>query len=145
MKTSCGLLLTDGHKILLAHVTNKPQWDIIKGVQEEGETPLACMLREAREESGIVFDEEEQKQLVDLGLYEYLPAKKLHLFLFETSTENLPDVSLMACDSMFIMYGKEYPEVDSFEYVPFDQLVNYTSIKLFPVLEKSILTHYKKA
>jgi len=141
MKTSCGLLLTDGKKLLLCHVTNKPQWDIPKGVQEEGETPIQCLLREVKEETGIVFDKEEIEHIIDIGIYDYLPAKKLHLFLFET--ENLPDAYLMACNSMFTMYEKDFPEVDAFEYVPFDSLVNYTSMKLFPVLEKSVLTYYQ--
>ncbi len=143
MKTSCGLLFTDGKSLLLCHVTNKPQWDIPKGVAEPEETLLQCLFREVKEETGIVFDDSEQEAIIDLGIFKYLRDKQLHLFLFETETEKLPDVSLMACNSTFIQYETEYPEVDAFKYVPFEQLENHTSMKLFPVINKVLNEYYK--
>ena len=143
MKMSCGLLIfgknEEGAVLLVCHVTNSnpSRWDIPKGVQETGEEPMDCVMREVEEETGLVITEE---AVLDLGIFDYLPNKQLHLFLYDAIT--LPSVSVMSCSSMFEMWGKEYPEVDRYKYVKFDELKNYTSPKLFPALEKALSRYH---
>ena len=52
MKTSCGVLLTDGAALLLGHATGSARWDIPKGEADLGEDHAACAARELREETG---------------------------------------------------------------------------------------------
>ncbi len=44
LRTSCGVVVTDGVRLLLGHATRSPRWDIPKGVAEAGETHLAAAL-----------------------------------------------------------------------------------------------------
>ncbi len=37
---SCGVIVTDGKKFLIGHVTGQSHWDIPKGAQEPNETPV---------------------------------------------------------------------------------------------------------
>ena len=59
MKMSCGLLIfgknEEGAVLLVCHVTNSnpSRWDIPKGVQETGEEPMDCVMREVEEETGL--------------------------------------------------------------------------------------------
>lgn len=139
MLTSCGILITDTKSLLVAHVTNKPQWDIPKGQLDEGETERECAIRELAEETGVILPDD--VDLKDLGTFAYLPKKNLHLFLYET--KDLPSTAEMICTSTFPLWGKSYPEVDDFKYVPLESLQNFTSAKLYPVLKGSLLTYYK--
>jgi len=139
MKTSAGILITDSKKLLMAHVTLQVQYDIPKGLIEPGETPLNCALRELSEETGLMWTDADTSMFVDLGVFDYLPTKQLHLFLYEWHT--LPDTSLMKCSSMFERYGKQYPEVDRYMYVPLNELANYASSKLYPVLVKALVKY----
>jgi 8-oxo-dGTP pyrophosphatase MutT (NUDIX family) len=133
MKTSCGVLITDGQKLLVCHVTLQPQWDIPKGVMNEFEECKQAAIRECYEETGIQLKPE---YLNDLGTFDYLPHKKLHLFL--VSMLPLPDTKQMTCSSTFERYGKQLPEVDSYIYCEYRDLQTYTSAKLFPVLKQAL-------
>ncbi len=77
MKTSCGLILTDGNFILFGNSGNG-YYDLPKGQQKENETYLETCDREVKEE--INFDISEY-DLIDLGLFEYIKKKNLYLFL----------------------------------------------------------------
>ena len=51
--TSCGVIVTDGERLLLGHATRSPRWDIPKGIAEPGESLAAAARRELFEETGL--------------------------------------------------------------------------------------------
>ena len=136
MLTSCGLIITDGSLCLLCHVTlsSPSRWDLPKGVMEDGESAIDCVVREVYEETGVVVDID---NLLDLGIFDYMPNKNLHLFVSEQET--LPPVNKMTCVSTFERYGKDYPEVDNYMYCSFKDLKTYASPTLFTVLDKALV------
>jgi ADP-ribose pyrophosphatase YjhB (NUDIX family) len=114
LKTTCGVLITDGANILICHPTNGKWWDIPKGQQDPGETLEATAIRELREETGVVALPE---QLQYLGTFDYRPKKNLAVFRMDATT--MPDPAQMQCLSMFTMHGKQYPEMDAFKIVTY--------------------------
>ena len=75
---SCGVvILNTRREVFACHVTGTARWDLPKGVQDPGETPLQTALRETWEETSLDL---EAALLEDLGSFDYLPAKRLHLF-----------------------------------------------------------------
>ena len=119
MKTlSCGtLLLTAQREILLCHVTGAWHWDIPKGQAEPGETALASALRETREECGQDLT---GRHLLDLGRMAYRPRKDLHLFALLSERF---DPASCHCDSHYAdHWGRDKPEMDCFEWTPFERV-----------------------
>ena len=117
MKTlSCGIVvLSPAAEILLCHVTGAWHWDIPKGSAEPGEPPLGAALRETREECGLDFSDQ---RLTDLGHFNYLPRKDLHLFAVLAPRF---DVATCHCDSHYLDgWGRSRPEMDGFEWTRFD-------------------------
>ncbi|KJS12915.1 MAG: hypothetical protein VR67_06985 [Peptococcaceae bacterium BRH_c8a] len=112
-KISAGLLLTDGAKLLVCHVTGRNFYDIPKGLVDDGEEPTAACIREVREETNLLIKRE---IIADLGVYEYTRDKDLHLFLLYR--RDLPDTGNMGCSSFFInKAGRRLPEVDGYRYI----------------------------
>jgi 8-oxo-dGTP pyrophosphatase MutT (NUDIX family) len=114
-KLSCGLLvLNELDELLIGHSTGNYIWDLPKGLVDEGETPLNCALREAREEFGLLFTPD---RLTDLGRHAYYHGKDLHLFLVQTTTKetNLDD---LRCTSFFEhpVSGQTLLEIDGFAW-----------------------------
>lgn len=112
---SCGTLVVDGAgRLLLCHVTDTAHWDIPKGMQDPGETPLAAAMRELQEEAGVVFA---QARFADLGSFDYRRDKRLHLFLVRAGDE-LGDLAQLSCSSFFPHphSGKPTPETDGFRW-----------------------------
>jgi len=66
--TSCGVIVTDGKRLLLGHATGSPRWDIPKGVAEPGESFVAAAVRELLEETGLRALETD---LRPLGVHQY--------------------------------------------------------------------------
>jgi 8-oxo-dGTP pyrophosphatase MutT (NUDIX family) len=108
-QTSCGVIVTDGERLLLGHATRSPRWDIPKGIAEPGESLAAAARRELREETGIDAPEAE---LRPLGTFRYLPGKDLALFAWEPRA--MPDLATLVCASCFAWQGKMLPELDRF-------------------------------
>lgn len=106
--TSCGVVVTDGGRLLLGRATGSARWDIPKGLAEEGEAFEAAARRELAEETGLVAG-----ALAPLGVHAYQPGKRLALFAWRV--EAVPRPETLACASVFRdRWGRERPELDRF-------------------------------
>jgi 8-oxo-dGTP pyrophosphatase MutT (NUDIX family) len=116
-QTSCGVIVSDGERILLGHATRSPRWDIPKGVAEAGENLADAAARELHEETGLLAA---PKEFVDLGVHPYLRGKDLALFGWVRS--QLPDPNGLACSSRFLLpNGTLLPEFDRFGVFLWDE------------------------
>ena len=116
-QTSCGVIVTDGERLLLGHATRSPRWDIPKGVAEPGENFADAAARELREETGMVASPDD---LVALGVHPYLRGKDLALFAW--AQQPLPDPRSLACTSHFSLpNGTMLPEFDRFRLFLWDE------------------------
>ena len=116
-QTSCGVIVTDGERILLGHATRSPRWDIPKGTAEPDENFADAAVRELREETGLMARPDE---LVELGVHPYLRAKDLALFVW--SPRPLPNPRELSCNSHFSLpNGTLLPEFDRFELFPWEE------------------------
>ncbi len=106
---SCGVLVTDGERLLLGHAPFSPRWDIPKGIAEPGETDVAAARRELSEETSLQVSVAE---LRPLGVFAYLPAKDLALFVWAPPV--MPDPAALVCTSCFAWKGRQWPEFDRF-------------------------------
>ena len=107
--TSCGVIVTDGERLLLGHATRSPRWDIPKGIAELGESLAAAAARELHEETGLSVPE---TALRPLGVFPYRRDKDLALFCW--TPPQLPDPGTLICTSCFSLNGKMLPEFDRF-------------------------------
>lgn len=110
-KISCGLLIHNGDELLTVHPTYAKKWDIPKGELDENETFEQTVLREVKEETNLDIPNDKIRLL---GKFEYLKHKDL--ILFEYKVDELPNISNMKCESTFMLYGTETPEVDNYMY-----------------------------
>jgi 8-oxo-dGTP pyrophosphatase MutT (NUDIX family) len=115
--TSCGVIVTDGGRILLGHATRSPRWDIPKGLVEPGESLIAAAVRELDEETGLVVAEAD---LRPLGTYDYLRNKNLALFVWKPA--RMPSLDGLSCRSTFALPdGTVLPEFDQFGVFAWDE------------------------
>ena len=106
---SCGVIVTDGERLVLGHATRSPRWDIPKGMAEAGESLRAAARRELFEETGL---EAPAAELKPLGVAPYRSGKDLALFAW--AVEALPDPKTLYCASCFDWRGSMLPEFDRF-------------------------------
>jgi 8-oxo-dGTP pyrophosphatase MutT (NUDIX family) len=106
---SCGVIVTDGERLVLGHATRSPRWDIPKGMAEPGESHIASARRELFEETGLDAPEAELKPL---GVAPYRSGKDLALFAWAVPA--LPDPGKLHCASSFDWRGNMLPEFDRF-------------------------------
>ena len=114
---SCGvLLLNDRDEVFACRATGTARWDLPKGLAEAGETPRDAAVREAWEESGLRL---EGDRLSDLGGFDYLPAKRLHLFALRVTDDAL-EPARCSCRSFFPHHrtGAATPEADAWAWKP---------------------------
>lgn len=80
------------HRVKKEQDENRDKWIGVGGKFLPGETPEQCVLREAREETGLVLKEYSYRGIVDFHSDEW-PEEEMHLFLARgfTGTE-------IACD-----------------------------------------------
>ena len=129
-QTSCGVIVTDGERILLGHATRSPRWDIPKGVAEPGENFADAAARELHEETGLIVSPDE---LVPLGVHAYLRGKDLALFVWRPP--QLPDPQSLACNSLFALpNGTMLPEFDHFDLFPWDEALSRVGKNLARIL-----------
>ena len=95
-QTSCGVIVTDGQRILLGHATRSPRWDIPKGIAEPGENFADAAAASCARRPGLVAPPNE---LAALGVHPYLRGKDLALFAW--APQQLPDPKSLACSSHF--------------------------------------------
>jgi 8-oxo-dGTP pyrophosphatase MutT (NUDIX family) len=116
-RTSCGVIVGDGERILLGHATRSPRWDIPKGEAEPDEDFAAAAARELHEETGLLAAPGE---LVALGTHSYLRGKDLALFAWVPRA--LPDPKSLVCRSTFALpNGTLLPEFDRFGLFAWDE------------------------
>jgi len=106
---SCGVIITNGHQLVLGHATRSPRWDIPKGIAEPGESLVEAARRELFEETGLAAPEAELKPL---GVAPYRSGKDLALFAWAVPV--LPDPETLRCASCFDWRGSMLPEFDRF-------------------------------
>ena len=129
-QTSCGVIVTDGKRILLGHATRSPRWDIPKGVAEPGENFAEAATRELLEETGLTVS---ARELVELGVHAYLRGKDLALFAW--TPPELPDPQSLTCTSRFALAnGTLLPEFDRFGLFPWDEALTRVGKNLARVL-----------
>lgn len=135
MKISAGVLFIKNKKILLAHATGQKHWDIPKGQREDSENFNEAAIRECYEEIGFKIDDE--NDLKDLGVVDYMPQKQLALFLY--TGEEYPDENKCVCSSFFFdRWNRKTFEVDDFKYVAFEELESHTTKNMYKTLHRII-------
>jgi 8-oxo-dGTP pyrophosphatase MutT (NUDIX family) len=129
-KTSCGVIVGDGERILLGHATRSPRWDIPKGGAEPGEDFAAAAMRELQEETGLSAAPDE---LTALGVHRYLRGKDLALFAW--TPQVMPDPGVLVCSSTFALSnGTTLPEFDRFGLFAWDEALNRVGKNMARVL-----------
>ena len=132
MPLSCGVLVTDGTHLLIAHATRTPRWDIPKGLADPGEDPAAAARRELREETGL---EAPPSALVPCGTHPYLRNKDLALFAWRVPA--MPDPATLRCTAMVERLGQPpFPEMDRFAVLPWDTALAH----LVPAMARILAT-----
>ena len=114
---SCGVVLANRRgDLFVCHATGTARWDLPKGLTDAGEAPREAAVREAWEEAGLRLPAE---ALVDLGEFDYLPAKRLHLFALRVADDAI-DVARCRCRSFFAHHrtGLDTPETDAWAWKP---------------------------
>ena len=143
MKVSCGILIkNEFDELLMGHVTGNSFFDIPKGGLDEGESYLACALRECEEETSIKLNE---SQLKDLGLHKYNKEKNLYLFEVNVKKDEIKLESLV-CHSMFEhRYTKKMvPEVDGFSWVNVNDVDQFCAKSMAALLKKLYVENMQK-
>jgi 8-oxo-dGTP pyrophosphatase MutT (NUDIX family) len=129
-RISCGVIVTDGRRILLGHATRSPRWDIPKGLAEPGESTVVAAVRELEEETGLIVGADE---LRSLGVHAYMRDKDLALFAWMPVT--MPSLDTLTCRSTFALPGGAVvPEFDRFGLFDWDEALGKVGKNMARVL-----------
>jgi putative (di)nucleoside polyphosphate hydrolase len=135
MHTTCGVLITNGASLLIAHPTNNRWWDIPKGRQDSGESLAETASRELHEETGLIISSD---RLRYLGTFDYRPEKRLALFQHDVST--MPNPAELFCASEFEKDGEMIREMDDFAVVGISRALEMVYPALRPIISR-VLNH----
>jgi 8-oxo-dGTP pyrophosphatase MutT (NUDIX family) len=127
---TCGVIVTDGDRMLICHPTNGSKWDIPKGKADPGEDHAYAASRELSEETGMVVLPD---RLVRLGTHAYKQNKDLSLFLYRT--DSMPNVDDLFCESRFDDNGVMTAEMDEFALIPIGDIREWLNDDMARVLE----------
>lgn len=117
---SCGVIITDGKRLVLGHATRSPRWDIPKGGVEPGETLEQAARRELLGETGLAAPE---GILTPLGTFPYMRDKDLALFVWPV--RQLPDPATLVCSEYFVLpNGTRLREFDRFSLFTRDEAMS---------------------
>lgn len=126
---SCGIIITDGKKILLGK--GKNNWSVPKGKMKEGETTLETALRETFEETGInLYSNLQNISIVDI--FDYKPSKDIVFFIYLTN--NLPDIKDMYCSTFY----NDRPEMSEYKYIKVNKIDLYCNKKISKIIKQII-------
>ena len=129
MRVTCGVIVTDGARLLLGHATGSPRWDIPKGLAEPDERFERAAARELLEETGLHAPD----TLISLGRHTYLRDKDLVLFAWRIA--QLPDPQTLICASLIDKPGRQpVPELDRFGLFSLDAALSMVGRNLARVL-----------
>jgi putative (di)nucleoside polyphosphate hydrolase len=129
-RISCGVIVTDGNRLLLGHASRSPRWDIPKGVAEADEPLLTAAVRELFEETGLQTDPDD---LRPLGTHIYLRDKDVALFAWHPGV--MPNPLDLRCSSLVeLPGGKSMPEFDRFGLFELDNALGLVGRTLSRVL-----------
>ena len=118
---SAGVVITNGKKILLCHVTGNKHWDLPKGKVEQTEQHVDAAVRELYEETSLSVAASDLKPL---GIFKYKNNKDLSLFLYQVDT--MPETAGLDCLSTFDSgKGIHKKEMDGFANVPWEKISKY--------------------
>lgn len=120
---------------MLCHVTDCNNWDIPKGQPNEKESYIDAAIRECYEETGFVVKSKDD--LYPLGIVEYNRFKSLALYLYHG--DEFPNENMCKCTSYT---DTGIPEVDNFEYVPLDEISDFTIESLRKCLDRTLDQFY---
>jgi len=130
---SCGIVMLNARReLFVCHATGTPRWDLPKGVQDPGESALQTAVREAWEETSLALDPE---GLVDLGVFDYPPAKRLYLFALRVAIDAFR-IDDCRCHTSFPhrITGMPTLEVDGYAWKPLDRLGDWCGKNMTRVL-----------
>ena len=125
-RVTCGVVVTDGERLVIGHSTGNTHWDIPKGLAEPGETEIEAAARELDEEAGLRVSVDD---LVPLGRFPFASGKDLALFLLYR--DPLPDPVALHCRSMVVRPDRSpFPEIDQFDVVPWSEVPNRCVLRM---------------
>jgi len=130
---SCGIVMLNARReLFVCHATGNARWDLPKGLQEPGETALQTAVRECWEETSLAV---RPGTLHELGLFDYLPAKRLHLFALRVAPDAF-EIRQCRCHSTYPHHatGLPTPEVDGYAWKPLDRLGDWCGKNMSRVL-----------
>lgn len=131
MKTvSCGTLIRVDSEYLIALPFQGDFWNLPKGKMEVGEEPIQTAIRETEEEIGLELKPSDL--VVDFGKRPYLKDKDLHLFLVELPIKP----KSLKCKSLFESNGRMVPEMVSFKWTSWDDMLKQVNPGLQRYLTK---------
>lgn len=141
--TTCATLLQFEHTILACHAMLTEHWDLPKGLAEAGEYGNEdyshAAVREVKEETALILYPE---WLRFIQLAHYNRDKDIALFHYRMLYK--PDHASLYCSSTFTKDGKEFPEVDGYEWMSLDHFMRHTSKVMREYIErnKAIIEDY---